>query len=62
MIDSLKGIDSRDLRKMSLELGNDAKALFGHNKPEAMKLFRLYRRIVTELHRRRNPATFYQWN
>lgn len=54
--------DSRTLRAMADGLKADAKALFNVNRPEAMRLFRLYRSIVEELHRRRNPAISYLYN
>lgn len=58
----LQTTDSRRLREMADGLKADAKALFPRNRPEAMRLFRLFKRIATELHRRRNPATAHFWN
>ena len=46
---------STALRALADGLKVDAKALFNHNRPEAMQLFRLYRVITAELHRRQNP-------
>jgi hypothetical protein len=60
--DDLRTIDSRRLREMADGLKADAKALFQHNQPEAMRLFRLFVRMATELHRRHNPAAAYLWN
>jgi hypothetical protein len=40
---------------MAETLKADARLLWPHNKQEAMTLFRLFKRIVEELHRRRNP-------
>lgn len=60
--DDLRATDSRRLRELADGLKADAKALFPHNKPEAMRLYRLFKRIATELHRRRNPATAHLWN
>jgi len=54
--------DSRQLRVMADGLKADAKALFQRNRPEAIRLFRLFVRIAAELHRRRNPATAHLWN
>ena len=61
-MNDLQSTDSRELRRLADGLKVDAKALFTTNKPEAMTLFRLYRKIVTELHRRRNPAIAHQFN
>jgi len=58
----LQATDSRVLREMADGLKADAKALYPHHKEEAMRLFHLFRAIVTELHRRRNPAIAYQYN
>lgn len=58
----LRTTDSRCLREMAEGLKADARALFPHDKLEAMRLFRLFKRIATELHRRRNPTTTYLWN
>lgn len=55
MTPDLYQTSSTDLRVLADGLKADAKALFNHNREEAMRLFRLYRVIVTELHRRRNP-------
>lgn len=59
----LRTTDARRLRELAADLKADAKALYPHNTPEAMRLFRLFMRlfrlfmrITTELHRRRNPA------
>ncbi len=60
--DDLRTTDSRCLRGMADGLKADAKALYPHNREEAMRLFRLFKRIATELHRRRNPATAHLWN
>ncbi|WP_437226038.1 hypothetical protein SH661x_004373 [Planctomicrobium sp. SH661] len=55
--------DSRELRQLADGLKHDAQALWdAGNKPEAMKLFRLFQRIARELHRRRNPANVHLWN
>lgn len=62
MTTDLQQTDSRTLRTLADGLKADAKALFNHNREEAMRLFRLYRSIVTELHRRRNPAISYLYN
>jgi hypothetical protein len=58
----LRTTDTRCLREMADGLKADAKALYSHDRPEAMRLFRLFKRIATELHRRRNPATAHLWN
>lgn len=58
----LRTTDSRELRELADSLKADAKAIFQHNRPEAMRLFRLFARIAAELHRRRNPATVHLWN
>lgn len=60
--DNLRTTDSRHLREMADGLKADAKLLFPHNRSEAMRLFRLFKRIATELRRRRNPATAHHWN
>lgn len=60
--DDLRTTDSGQLRELADCLKADARALFQHNRPEAMRLFRLFVRIATELHRRRNPATAHLWN
>jgi len=60
--DDLRAIDSRRLRETADNLKADARLLFQHNRPEAMRLFRLFVRIATELHRRRNPAIARFWN
>ena len=60
--DELHAVDSRELREIANGLKTDAKALFHHNKTEAMRLFRLFIRITEELHRRWNPAVAYRWN
>jgi len=51
----LQNMDSRKLRTMADTLKADARLLWPYNKQEAMTLFRLFKRIVEELHRRRNP-------
>lgn len=57
MTTDLYQTNSTDLRVLADGLKADAKALSNHNREEAMRLFRLYRVIVTELHRRRNPSS-----
>lgn len=55
--------DSGELRRLADGLKQDARALWdAGNKTEAMRLFRLFRRIARELHRRRNPALIHLWN
>lgn len=62
--DEIRGTDSRILWELADQLKADAKALYedGHYRDEALRLFRLYRRIREELHRRANPAIAYRWN
>lgn len=48
--------DARTLRNMADNLKADAKSLFNHNREESMRLFRLFRTITSELHRRRKVA------
>lgn len=59
----IRQTDSRELRQLADGLKPDAKALWeaGH-KTEALRLFRLFREITTELHRRRNPAIRHHFN
>jgi len=58
----LRTTDSRRLRELADNLKADAKALYPYNRTEAMRLFRLFRRIASELHSRRNPAMAHLWN
>lgn len=58
----LQATDPRVLRSMADTLKADCKALYPHNKPEAMRLFRRFKQITAELHRRRNPAIAYLFN
>ena len=61
--DDLQQLDTLRLRRMADELKVDAKALWEAGyKTEAVKLIRLFRRLVTELHRRMAPDNFYRWN
>lgn len=59
----IRQTDSRELRQLAAGLKPDAKALWqaGH-KTEALRLFRLFRQITTELHHRRNPALRHHGN
>jgi len=63
-MDNLHTTDSRELRKLANELKVDLKLYqaAGVLGGEKMRLFQLYKRILTELHRRTNPAISYQWN
>lgn len=55
--------DTLKLRRMADELKADSRALWdAGNKPEAMTLFRLFRRLTEELHRRQHPANVHRWN
>lgn len=58
----IQATDSRTLRTLADGLKADAIAIQHTNRPEAMRLFRLFRQIVTELHRRNNPAIAHNWN
>ena len=59
----IRQTNSRELRQLADGLKQDAKALWeaGH-KTESLRLFRLFRQIATELHRRRNPANRHHFN
>lgn len=50
--------DTATLCSMAEELRADAKAMFPFNKGEAMRLFKLFRRITEELHRREKLSRF----
>lgn len=55
--------DTHELHRLADGLKQDAKSLWeAGNKPEAMKLLRLFRGIARELHCRRNPARAHLWN
>lgn len=55
--------ESGELRRLADGLKQDARALWdAGNKTEALRLFRLFRKIASELHRRRNPALIHLWN
>lgn len=58
----LRATDSGCLRELADSLKADAKALYPHDRTEAMRLFGLWRRIAAELHRRRNPAMVHELN
>lgn len=58
----IQNTDSRTLRTLADGLKADARSLQHTNKPEAMRLFKLYRQITTELHRRANPALHHLYN
>ena len=59
----IQQLETLKLRKMADELKADAKALWAAGyKTEAVTLIRLFRRLVTELHRRMAPDNFYRWN
>ena len=62
-MNEIRQTDSHELHAIKNELKADCRALWdaGH-KEEAMRLFRLYRRICEELHRRANPALAHLWN
>lgn len=62
MSSALQFTDTRVLRAMADTCLVDAKALFNHNKEEAMRLFRLAHCCLTEIHRRKNPAICHQFN
>lgn len=60
MASDITTTDSATLRRMVADLRSDAAALWAEGSPqhreEAMRLFRLFRRLAAEQHRRRNPA------
>jgi len=60
----MQNMNDTQLRAMADELKADAKALFRTDKAEAMNLFRLFRKIVEEIYRRRGQRLnhFWQWN
>ncbi len=60
---TVKSLSTVQLREMLEVLKVDAKALYkAGNKEEGMKLFRLLKTMVYELHRRQNPTLFHEWN
>ena len=57
--DDLATTSTLRLRQLADDLKQDCRLLWdSNNKTEAMKLFRLFKKITAELHRRRNP----NWN
>ena len=52
MTSQIQTTNTATLRTLAAGLKEDCKALQHANRPEAMRLFRLYRQIATELYRR----------
>ncbi len=57
--DDLATTSTLDLSQLANSLKQDCRLLWdANNKTEAMQLFRLFKKLTAELHRRRNP----NWN